>query len=100
MRIKDLKNEYLEYLEIERNRSDKTLENHGRYLDRFFRFSNIDNISQLTEDLIRKYRLYLNRTKDAKGQGLKRVTQNYHVIALRNFLKYLAKRGIETVSAE
>ena len=100
MRIKELKNEYLEYLEIERNRSNKTLENYGRYLDRFFRFSNIDNISQLTEDLIRKYRLYLNRTKDAKGQGLKRVTQNYHVIALRNFLKYLAKRGIETVSAE
>lgn len=98
--IKDLKIKYLEYLEIEKNKSQKTLENYGRYLDRFLGFAKIDNISQLSEELIRKYRLYLNRLQDAKGKPLKKVTQNYHVIALRTFLKYLAKTGVKTVPAE
>lgn len=98
--IKDLKIRYLEYLEIERNKSQKTLENYGRYLDRFLNFSKIKNIGQLDEELIRQYRLYLNRLKDEKGRGLKKITQNYHVIALRNFLKYLARTGVKTVPAE
>jgi len=98
--LKQLKTEYLEYLEIERNRSPKTLENYGRYLDRFIRFAKVTDVYDVSEDLIRKYRLYLNRLQDASGQPLKRVTQNYHIIALRNFLKYLAKRGVKAVSAE
>jgi site-specific recombinase XerD len=98
--IKDLKIQYLEYLEIEKNKSLKTLENYGRYIDRFLGFAKIKTISQLDEDMIRQYRLWLNRLRDTKGQGLKKVTQNYHIIALRNFLKYLAKRGIKTVAAE
>lgn len=98
--IKALKIEYLEYLEIERNKSQKTLENYGRYLDRFLGFAKITGINQLTEEIIRQYRLYLNRIRDEKGQGLKKITQNYHIIALRNFLKYLSRRGIKTVSAE
>lgn len=98
--IKDLKIKYLEYLEIEKNKSQKTLENYGRYLDRFFGFAKIDSIGQLNEELIRKYRLYLNRLQNAKGESLKKVTQNYHIIALRNFLKYLARTGIKTVPAE
>src|SRR3989344_5452490 len=96
--IKSLKIQYLEYLEIEKNKSQKTLENYGRYLDRFLQFAKIDNISQLSEELIRKYRLYLNRLQDTKGKSLKKVTQNYHIITLRNFLKYLAKRGVKTVA--
>jgi len=102
--IKQLKNEYLEYLEIERNRSLKTVENYGRYLERFITFCGATggaDLKDVTEDSIRQYRLWLNRFTDPETkQPLKRVTQNYHIIALRNFLKYLAKRGIKSVSPE
>lgn len=100
MNIRDLKIQYLEYLEIEKNRSVKTLENYGRYLDRFLKFTNISSPGQITEEVIRQYRLHLNRLRDADNRPLKKVTQNYHIIALRNFLKYLAKRDIKSVSAE
>ncbi len=100
MDIKALKIQYLEYLEIEKNKSQKTLENYGRYLDRFLGFAKIKTISELNEELIRQYRLYLNRMRDSRGQGLKKITQNYHIISLRNFLKYLARVGIKTVPAE
>ena len=76
MEIKDLKIRYLEYLEIEKNKSQKTLENYGRYLDRFLDFAKIKSISQLDEELIRQYRLHLNRLRDTKGHALKKVTQN------------------------
>lgn len=98
--LKKSVNEYLEYLEIEKNRAAKTLENYGRYLDRFVKFVNITDVADLTEERIRQYRLHLNRLKDESGQFLKKVTQNYHIIALRNFLKYCAKRSIKTVPAE
>ena len=100
MNIKTLKIQYLEYLEIEKNRSQKTLENYGRYLNRFFKFANVSNPGQIDDELVRQYRLYLNRLKDANGESLKKVTQNYHIIALRNFLKYLAKRDIKSLPAE
>src|SRR3989344_3484079 len=100
MDIKTLKIQYIEYLEIEKNRSAKTLENYGRYLDRFLQFAKVSSPSGITEYLIRQYRLHLNRLKDKEGNPLKKVTQNYHIIALRNFLKYLAKRDIKSVSAE
>lgn len=102
--IRQLKNEYLEYLEIERNRSLKTVENYGRYLNRFIGFmaSTVgEGMDDVSEDAIRQYRLWLNRYKDpSTGESLKRVTQNYHVIALRNFLKYLTKRNIKSVPPE
>jgi integrase/recombinase XerD len=105
--IKQLKNDYLEYLEIERNRSRKTIENYGRYLDRFAEFvlqtqgSKTGDLKDLNEDAIRQYRLWLNRKPDKKtGEPLKRITQNYHIIALRNFLKYLVKRQIKSVPPE
>jgi site-specific recombinase XerD len=69
-------------------------------LDRFLGFSKIKTIGQLNEELIRQYRLHLNRIRDSKGRALKKVTQNYHIIALRTFLKYLARVGIQTVPAE
>src|SRR3990167_433132 len=103
MNIRNLKTQYLEYLEIEKNRSQKTLENYNRYLERFLTFlkpTALDTIDAITEESIRQYRLNLNRIKDNDGKPLKRVTQNYHIIALRNFLKYLAKRNIKSVAAE
>lgn len=98
--IKNLKTQFLEYLEIEKNRSAKTVENYNHYLVRFINFSKIGKPEDMTEEVIRKYRLYLNRLSDINDKPLKKVTQNYHVIALRAFLKYLAKRDIKTVSAE
>jgi len=100
MTIKDFKIQYLEYLEIEKNRAAKTIENYGRYLDRFLQFAKVSDTEDISEDLVRQYRLHLNRLKDSDGNNLKKVTQNYHIIALRNFLKYLAKRGVKSVSAE
>src|SRR3989338_822641 len=114
--LKKLKIQYLEYLEIEKNRSAKTLENYGRYLNRFFSFAhsvdstgspqassgqaNFSNPGQIDDEIVRQYRLHLNRLTDAHGKSLKKVTQNYHIIALRNFLKYLAKRDIKSLPAE
>lgn len=100
MNIKDLKSQFLEYLEIEKNRSPKTIENYNHYLTRFINFAKVENPRDITEEAIRKYRLTLNRTTDERGKSLKKVTQNYHIIALRSFLKYLAKRDIRTVPAE
>lgn len=98
--LKTLKTQYLEHLEIEKNRSPKTLENYSRYLDRFLKFAKATKAEDLDDERVRMYRLHLNRLTDHNGQPLMKVTQNYHVIALRNFLKYLAKRGVKTVSAE
>ena len=106
--IKQLKSEYLEYLEIERNRSMKTVENYSRYMERFIQFATSTaggDIKDISEDVIRQYRLWLNRfSTSAKAtadkKDLKRITQNYHIIALRNFLKYLAKRQIKSVAPE
>ncbi len=100
MKLKDLKLQYLEHLEIEKNRSPKTLENYNRYLERFLNFIKKDDPASITEDGVRQYRVFLNRLKDAGGDPLKKVTQNYHIIALRNFLKYLAKRDIKCIPAE
>ncbi len=92
--ISELLKDYLDYLEIEKNRSIKTRVNYERYLKRFLEFSKVSKPDQISQDLVREYRLWLNR------QSLKKNTQNYYLIALRNFLKYLAKRDIKTLSAD
>lgn len=98
--ISSLFNDFLEYLEIELGRSQKTIENYSHYLERFFSFSKISRPDQITLSLVHKYRLYLNRFQNEKEEKLKKITQNYHIIALRNFLKYLARQNIQTLSAE
>lgn len=98
--IKKLHKEFLEHLEIEKGRSLKTVENYDRYLKRFFTFAHIDSPVDITEDMVRRYRLWLNRFKDEHGQELSRKTQNYYLIALRSFLKYCAKRNVESLGAE
>lgn len=100
MSLKELKKQYLEHLEVEKNRSQKTVENYDHYLDRFLKWAKIDTPEDVTLDLVRKYRLYLNRLEDASGGTLKKVTQNYHTIALRGFLRYLAKIDIPSLAAE
>ena len=100
MNLKNLKTQYLEYLEIEKDRSQKTIENYDHYLERFLNWTKISSPGEITDDLVRNYRLRLNRLSDEKGRPFKKITQNYHIIALRNFLKYLAKRDVVTLAAE
>lgn len=93
---------FLEYLEIERNRSKMTLRNYDHYLKRFVDFANKQGVSDPKDidlELIRSYRLFLNRLTQ-NNKILKIITQNYHLIALRSFLKYLAKIDVKTLAAE
>ena len=98
--IKELLAQYLEYVEVEKGRSAKTVENYHRYLKKFFEWANAKSSNDITQELVRKYRVYLNRLKSERGEPLKKATQNYHVIALRSFLKYLGKRGIHALAPE
>ena len=100
MNLTQLKTDFLEYLEIERGRSQKTLENYDHYLSRFLDWTKIKNPEEITDSLIRNYRICLNRYEDKKGNKLKKTTQNYYIIAIRSFLKYLAKRDVKTIAAE
>jgi site-specific recombinase XerD len=102
--IFDLKDEYLQYLEIEKGRSLKTIRNYNRYISLFLDFSKIKNPKEINLKKVKEFRLYLNR-QDNKKKGLekgnlKKKTQNYYLIALRSFLKYLAKNDIETLAPE
>lgn len=96
--------DFLEYCEIERNKSRLTIRNYHHYLTRFSHFCQEQGITkpeQINLETIRAFRLYLNRLTDERtGRSLKLVTQSYHVIAVRAFLKYLAKRDVDTLSAE
>ncbi|HTK05314.1 MAG TPA: tyrosine-type recombinase/integrase, partial [Candidatus Eisenbacteria bacterium] len=92
--------DFLTYLEVERNRSERTVKNYDFYLRRFFKWSQDPAPEKITLDLVRKYRVWLNRYKDDHGKGMKKNTQNYHLIALRSFLKYLSKRDVQTLAPE
>jgi site-specific recombinase XerD len=97
--LKALKREFLEYLEIEKGRSVKTIENYDRYLTRFLRETKVTSPSKLDERMVRDFRIWLNRQAGVDG-SMKRKTQNYYMIALRAFLKYLRKHEIESLSPE
>lgn len=96
--------EYLEYLEIERGRSLKTIENYERYLLRFLSASGVKEPRDITDEVMRSFRLWLNRQSAGVHEGrhetLKKKTQNYYLIAIRSFLKYLRKRGVESYAPE
>ena len=98
--MKQLIQQFLEYLEVERGRSINTIANYDFYLRRFLEFAKINSPNQITLDLVRRYRLGLNRQADQFGRLLKKSTQNYHLIALRSFLKYLAKQDINSLAPE
>lgn len=97
--LKALKTQFLEYLEIEKGRSVKTVENYDRYLARFLEHTKVNTPAKLTETLVREFRLWLNRQPGVSGD-MKKKTQNYYLIALRAFLKYLRKQGVESLSPE
>lgn len=100
MYLSELAMDFIESLEVERGRSQKTAENYYLYLQRLIEFAGDIEVEKITSELIRKYRLWLNRYKNDNGDELSMNTQNYHLIALRSFLKYCSKRDIPTLTPE
>jgi site-specific recombinase XerD len=97
--LKSLKTQFLEYCEIEKGRSVKTVENYDRYLSRFLDHTKVTSPATITEPVVREFRIWLNRQPGTSGD-MKKKTQNYYLIALRAFLKYMRKLGIESLSPE
>jgi site-specific recombinase XerD len=105
MDITDLKRQFLEYVEIEKGRALNTVRNYEHYLDVFFEFGKVTSPTDITESMIREFRLQLNRSKGVKVKGqaqgtMKKATQNYYLIALRSFLKYMKKRNIPCIAPD
>ena len=92
--------EYLDYLEIEKNRSQKTGANYERYLKKFFEVEGIKNEGDITVERVRNFRLHLARSSNGRGAGFEKSTQSYYIIAIRNFLKYLAKNDYKVLASE
>lgn len=97
--LKSLKIDFLEYLEIEKGRSIKTVENYDRYLTRFLAHSKVSSPARIEETTVREFRLHLNRQAGTSGT-MKHKTQNYYLIAIRAFLKFLRKRNIDSLNPE
>lgn len=100
MKFSKAKQDFLEHLEIEQNRSQKTIANYDHYLTRLIDYAGDIDVKQIDNDLIREWRLWLNRLGTNTSAELGKTTQNYHLIALRSFLKYLAKRDVKTLPAD
>ncbi len=109
MKLHELKRQFLEHTEIEKGQSLKTVANYDHYLTRFLAFAkdnhNATEPKQITDEVIRQFRLHLNRQNGTRTRGqaastMKRNTQNYYLIALRSFLRYLMKRDISSLSPE
>lgn len=100
-----LKTEFLQYVEIEKGRSLNTVRNYDQYLSRFLEYTKLKDPKDITDTIVRDFRIWLNRqeTKSEKGKAsttLKKKTQNYYLIALRAFLKYLARQNITSLSPD
>lgn len=100
--------DYLEYCEIEKNLAQGSIKMYHIYIMDFIdwakRYLNRDNITHadLTYEMVRKYRIDLNRRKSALyKEELKRTTQQTYLVALRAFLKYLVvERNLDVVPPE
>ncbi|PID30732.1 hypothetical protein CSA80_04270 [Candidatus Saccharibacteria bacterium] len=95
MQFSKAKTDFLEYLEIEQNRSQKTIRNYDHYLTRLADYAGDITVADINQELVRKWRLWLNRLGTNVSDELQKVTLNYHLIALRSFLKFCHKRGIQ-----
>ncbi len=91
---------FLEYLEIEKGRSALTIRNYEFYLQRFIQWAKDPLTKDIESETVRQYRLYLNRLEDPQRGPLKKNTQNYHLIALRSFLKYLTRHDVDILAPE
>src|SRR5665811_917402 len=100
MYMSELIIDFIEHLEVEGGRSAKTAENYRLYLERFDEFSNDTKVGDITSEMVRKYRLWLNRYQNSADDKLATITQSYHLIALRGFLTYLSGRDIPSLSPD
>ncbi len=100
MKLSVLIQRFLDYCEVEKNQSPRTICNYTHYLNRFLNFAGNIEPNRITLDRVHEYRLHLNRIKDESGESLGTKTQSYHIIALRAFLKYLIKNDIKTLAPE
>jgi site-specific recombinase XerD len=100
MYMSELLQDFIEHLEVEGGRSSRTAENYALYLNRFIEFTDDITVDKITAEIIRKYRLWLNRYKNERDGDLATITQAYHLIALRGFLGYLSKRDIVSLSPD
>lgn len=100
MRFIDAKTDFLEYLEIEQNRSQKTIANYDHYLTRLADYGGDIAVKDIDQELVRKWRLWLNRLGTNVSDELQKTTLNYHLIALRSFLKFCNKRGMECMAPD
>ncbi len=98
--IDNLKRQFLEYLEIERGSALRTIENYDHYLTKIFAHMKAEKVSDITDDSIREFRLWLNRQPTRMKETVSKKTQNFYLIALRVFLKYLSKRDIKAISPD
>jgi len=102
--LKELKTQFLEYIEIEKGRAIRTVENYDHYLTVFLEQTKITDPKDITDSEVRDFRIWLNRQSTgnnrATGDTIKKKTQNYYLIALRTFLKFLAKRNIASLPAD
>lgn len=99
--LEQLKRQFLEYVEIEKGRSLSTVLNYDHYLTVIFKHIGAKTPEDITADKVREFRLWLNRQVTGKnlktGKTMARVTQNYYLIALRVFLKYLVRQEIKAL---
>jgi site-specific recombinase XerD len=100
MKAADAIDEYLDYLAIEQNRSKRTIANYRHYLTRLLDFAGDINVSEITPELVRKWRLWLHELGSDRSDELSKSTQNYHLIALRSFLKFCHKRNIDALASD
>lgn len=102
--LKELKTQFLEYIEIERGRALRTVENYDHYLTVFINQTKITDPKNITDEKVRDFRIWLNRqvtgTNRATGETMKKKTQNYYLIALRSFLKFLTRRNIASLPSD
>lgn len=92
--------DFLDYMEVEKGRSLKTIENYSLYLNRFYEFAGDIKVGKIDLDMVSKWRKWLNRYKGDDGREVSKTTQNYHLISLRSFLKYLARRDVKALAPE
>ena len=97
MYLSEALDDFIESIEVEGGRSKKTAENYTLYIERFIEFAGDIKVSEISYELVRKYRLWLNRYENYSGVNLGKSTQAYHLIALRRLLTYLSKRDIKSL---
>lgn len=100
MKFSPAKTDFLEYLEIEQNRSQKTIANYDHYLTRLADYAGDITVQDINQELVRKWRLWLSRLGTNTSDELQKTTLNYHLIALRSFLKFCTRRDIDCMAPD